>query len=60
MIATKSSLEFTLPPALEATEPPEERGKAPAMRELYIDMGFDTESEVRALLEFDEGVGGDG
>ncbi len=27
MIATKSSLEFTLPRALEATEPPEERGR---------------------------------
>jgi len=27
VIATKSSLEFTVPPALEATEPPEERGQ---------------------------------
>ena len=27
MIATKSSVEFTLPRALEATEPPEERGR---------------------------------
>lgn len=27
MIATKSSLEFTVPRALEATEPPEERGR---------------------------------
>ncbi len=27
MIATKSSVEFTLPQALEATEPPEERGR---------------------------------
>ncbi len=28
---------------------PEERGKAPAMRELYIDMGFETAEDVRAL-----------
>lgn len=28
---------------------PEERGRVPAMREQYIDMGFDTAEEVRAL-----------
>jgi endoglucanase len=28
---------------------PDERGRAPAMRELYIDMGFDTAEEVEAL-----------
>lgn len=28
---------------------PEERGRAPAMRELYIDMGFESDEEVRAL-----------
>ncbi len=28
---------------------PEERGKAPAMRELYIDMGYETAEDVRAL-----------
>ncbi len=28
---------------------PEERGKAPAFRELYIDMGYETAEDVRAL-----------
>lgn len=28
---------------------PDERGRAPAMRELYVDMGFDTAEEVEAL-----------
>ncbi len=28
---------------------PEERGRAPGMRELYIDMGFETADEVRSL-----------
>lgn len=28
---------------------PEERGRAPGMRELYIDMGYETDSDIRAL-----------